>query len=62
MLGVAVMQVLLGVAIATAPITAQVGGAPTRALVFSAVFAGLWLVSAAFFRASAKAGAELSAA
>lgn len=62
MFGVAVMQVLVGLAIATAPITAQVPGAPTRALVFSAVFAGLWLISAAFFRAAARAGAELRAA
>ncbi|MES2119973.1 MAG: hypothetical protein V4513_05285 [Pseudomonadota bacterium] len=62
MFGVAVMQVLVGLAIATAPITAQVAGGPTRALVFSAVFAGLWLLSAVFFRAAARARAELSPA
>ncbi|MEP9361036.1 hypothetical protein [Sphingomonas sp. KR3-1] len=54
MLGVAVMQVLLGVAIATAPITARVPGAPLHALAFAAGFAGLWLASAACFRAAAR--------
>ncbi len=54
MLGVAVMQGLLGVAIATAPITAGVPDGPYRALLFSGVFATLWLISAAFFHAAAK--------
>ena len=54
MAGVAIMQILLGIAVATAPITAQVPGAPLRALIFSGVFAALWLLSAAFFRASAR--------
>lgn len=54
MVGVAIMQVLLGIAVATAPTTAQVSGAPLRALLFSAVFAALWLLSAAFFRAAAR--------
>jgi hypothetical protein len=54
MLGVAVMQMLLGVAIATAPSTASVADGPLRALLFSAVFGALWLTSAAFFRAAAK--------
>ena len=54
MLGVAIMQMLLGVAIATAPSTASVADGPLRALLFSAVFAALWLTSAAFFRAAAK--------
>jgi hypothetical protein len=57
MLGVAVMQVLLGVAIATAPVTASTPDGGFRILVFSGVFMALWLVSAAFFRAAAKAGA-----
>lgn len=54
MLGVAIMQMLLGVAIATAPSTASVADGPLRALLFSVVFAALWLTSAAFFRAAAK--------
>jgi hypothetical protein len=55
MLGVAIMQALLGVAIATAPSTASVADGPLRALLFSGVFAALWLISAACFRAAAKA-------
>lgn len=54
MLGVAVMQALFGLAIATAPSTASVPDGPFRALVFNAFFAVLWLVSAACFRAAAK--------
>jgi len=54
MLGVAVMQVLLGVATATAPVTASVPDGPLRALLFSGVFAVLWLASAACFRAASK--------
>jgi hypothetical protein len=53
MLGVAIMQALLGVAVATAPITANIPGGPLKALLFSGVFAGLWLISAACFRAAA---------
>lgn len=58
MLGVAVMQVLLGVAIATAPSTASTPDGGFKALLFSGVFTVLWLVSAACFRAAAKAGHE----
>jgi hypothetical protein len=54
MLGVAVMQVLLGIAIATAPSTAGVEDGAVRALVFSGFFAALWLAAAACFRAAAK--------
>jgi len=54
MIGVAGMQLLLGIAIATAPITALVPGAVMRALIASGGFAALWLVSAACFRAAAK--------
>jgi hypothetical protein len=54
MAGVAVMQILLGMLIATAPSTASLPGGSLRALLSSAVFAVLWLVSAAFFRAAAK--------
>jgi hypothetical protein len=52
MLGVAIMQVLLGVLIATAPVTAATPGGPLRAVLFSGVFALLWLISGAFFRAA----------
>src|SRR5215813_2316250 len=41
MLGVAIMQVLLGTAIATAPSTEAIPGASLRAMVFSVIFAGL---------------------
>ena len=54
MIGVAVMQALLGIGIATAPSTASMPGGAARALLFNAVFAALWLISAAFFRAAAK--------
>lgn len=55
MLGVAVMQALLGVAIATAPSTASMPGGAARALLFCGVFCALWLLSALCFRAAAKA-------
>lgn len=58
MLGAAIMQALLGVAIATAPITANVPGESFKALLFSGFFAVLWLISAALFRAAAKSVAE----
>src|SRR5438067_7554086 len=51
MLAVAIMQLLLGVAIATAPSTASMPVGSLRILLFSGVFAALWLLSAAFFRA-----------
>lgn len=54
MIGVAIMQALLGVAIATAPSTANMPGGALKILLFSGVFMALWLVSAAFFRAAAK--------
>jgi hypothetical protein len=53
MLGVAIMQALLGVAIATAPSTATMPGGSFRAILFSGFFAALWLISAACFRAAA---------
>jgi hypothetical protein len=52
MLGVAIMQALLGIAIATAPSTAAVPGGSLKTLLFSGFFAALWLISAAFFRAA----------
>ena len=54
MFGVAIMQLLLGMLIATAPSTASLPGGSFKALLFSAVFAGLWVISATFFRAAAK--------
>ena len=54
MVGVAAAQVMVGALIATAPVTANSPGGPTNALLFSGVFAVLWLISAAFFRAAAK--------
>ena len=49
MVGVTVMQVLLGLLIATAPITANAPGGPLRVLVFNGAFALLWLGAAALF-------------
>ena len=49
MVGVAAMQVLLGLLIATAPITANAPGGPLRVLVFNGAFALLWLGAAALF-------------
>jgi hypothetical protein len=55
MLGVAIMQLLLGLLIATAPSTAVAPGGPAKVMLFSAAFAALWLLSAAFFRAADRA-------
>jgi hypothetical protein len=54
--GVAVMQAVLGILTATAPVTAITPDGPLRALLFNGFFAGLWLVSAACFRAASKGG------
>jgi hypothetical protein len=62
MLGVAIMQALLGALIATAPSTASMPDGSFKALLFSAMFAALWLVSAAFFRIAAKSGPRAVAA
>lgn len=61
MLGVAIMQALLGVAIATAPTTASMPDGSLRALVFSGFFTILWLTSATFFRAAAQGEHKASA-
>jgi hypothetical protein len=55
MLGVAIMQALLGVAIATAPSTATLPDGGFKLLLFSGIFAASWLTSAALFCAAAKA-------
>ena len=54
MIGVAIMQALLGIGVATAPSTASMPGGAPRALLFNAVVAALWLASAGCFRAAAK--------
>ena len=54
MLGVAIMQTLLGIAIATAPSTASMADGSLKACLFSGIFAAMWLTSAAFFRAAAR--------
>ena len=54
MVGVAIVQALLGMLIATAPSTAGMRNGSLKVLVFSGIFAALWLMSATFFRATAK--------
>lgn len=61
MLGVATMQVLFGIALATAPSTASQPDGSFKALLFNAFFAALWLVAAALFRAAAKADPQAAA-
>ena len=62
MFGVAIMQALLGVAIATAPLTARVPDGPSRAIMYCGFFAVMWLISATLFRAAAKRDHEAVAA
>jgi hypothetical protein len=62
MLGVAVMQMLLGLLIATAPVTASVPGGSFKALLFNGFFMALWLLSATFFRVASKRENEPSGA
>lgn len=62
MLGVAIMQALLGLAIATAPLTASTPDGVFKALLFSGFFTALWLISATFFRVAAKGDHEAAAA
>jgi hypothetical protein len=62
MLGVAIMQALLGVAIATAPSIASTADGSFKALLFNGVFAALWLISATFFRAASKKDLQAAAA
>ena len=54
MFGVAVMQALLGLAIATAPSTASIPDGPLEAWLYSGFFTVLWLMSAILFRVAAK--------
>ncbi len=61
MLGVAVMQLLFGIAVATAPITAATAGGPLKALMFNGTLAVAWLVSAACFRIASRQRREMPA-
>jgi len=54
MVGVAAMQALLGMLIATAPITATTPDGVSKAILYSGFFTLLWLVSANLFRIAAK--------
>ena len=54
MAGVAVMQALLGMLTATAPITAAAPDGVSKAVLYSGFFTILWLISANFFRIAAK--------
>lgn len=56
MLGVAIMQVLNGLLVATAPVTANMPGGSLKALLFNGVFAALWLSSAALFQFASRRG------
>ena len=62
MLGVAIMQALLGVAIATAPSTVSMPDGSIKALLISGFFAALWLISATFFRVASKRDHKAAAA
>lgn len=55
MVGIAVMQGLNGLLVATAPVTANQAGGASWALLLNAMFAGLWLGSAAMFRSASRA-------
>lgn len=54
MVGIAVMQILLGVLIATAPSTASLPNGSLKIMISSAIFAALWLISAALFHTAAR--------
>ena len=54
MVGTAAMQGLIGVGIATAPVTRMQTGLSLRVLVISGVLAALWLAAAALFRAAVR--------
>jgi fucose 4-O-acetylase-like acetyltransferase len=62
MVGVAMMQLLLGTAIATAPSIANMPGGSFKALLFSGSFAALWLMSAMCFGTAAKGDHRTAAA
>jgi hypothetical protein len=62
MVGVAIMQALLGIAVATAPSTASMPNGSLKALLFSGFFTALWLISATFFRLASKRSHTAAAA
>ena len=62
MFGVAVMQMVNGLLVATAPVTANMPGGSLKALLFNGVFAALWLSSAALFRFARGRGHKIPAA
>jgi predicted membrane channel-forming protein YqfA (hemolysin III family) len=62
MLGVAIMQGLLGIAIATAPSTASLPGGSFKVTLFNCFFSALWLISAASFRVASKRDLRAAAA
>jgi hypothetical protein len=62
MLGVAAMQALLGMAIATAPTTTSMPEGAVKAMLSGGFFTVLWLASATLFHAAAKANHEAAAA
>lgn len=57
MLGVTVVQVLLAIAIATAPSTAREPGGGIGVLILCGFFAGLWLLSAGLFHRASRSAA-----
>ena len=61
MLATAGVQALLGVMVATAPITAQDPNGAGGVLMLSSLFMALWLVSAALFHRSARLGTMATA-
>ena len=61
MFGIAVMQVLLGIAAATAPSAVKLPGGWNKAVLFIGVFTALWLTSATLFRVAAKRDHEAGA-
>ena len=52
--GVAIMQALSGMAVATAPVTANVPDGPRKALVAAGAFTLLWLAAAVLFSVAAR--------
>ena len=58
MLAVAGVQAILGLMVATAPITAKDPMGATGVVIVTALFTVLWLVSAALFHRSARQGAS----
>lgn len=55
LVGVAVMQLAVGLLIATAPVTAATPDGVARTWIFTAVFTALWLSAAGLFRIAARA-------